>query len=284
MNKKLQVFVSSTYTDLIEERQAAVQAILDAGHIPAGMELFKAGNESQLETIYKWIDESDVYMLILGGRYGSIEKITGKSYTHLEYEYALSKTIVLSEKFITNKINSIGLSNATEQTYTGKYQTFKSLVMTKIIRPANDCKDIQIAIYATLIDFIYQYNLIGWVRGNEASTINPPTIDEYYFMKLIDIFKNKQFSYTHSTILGDTVYTLNALDIFITNFFYFCIGIPKSDINNNQISQLSFQICEYFENFNLLSIGTSQYAKIIISPLGKSFYKLLKQKNMVNNH
>ena len=55
MNKKLQVFVSSTYTDLIEERQAAVQAILDAGHIPAGMELFKAGNESQLKTIYKWI-------------------------------------------------------------------------------------------------------------------------------------------------------------------------------------------------------------------------------------
>ena len=47
MNKKLQVFVSSTYTDLIEERQAAVEAILDAGHIPAGMELFKAGNESQ---------------------------------------------------------------------------------------------------------------------------------------------------------------------------------------------------------------------------------------------
>lgn len=73
MNKKLQVFVSSTYTDLIEERQAAVEAILDAGHIPAGMELFKAGNESQLKTIYKWIDQSDVYMLILGGRYGSIE-------------------------------------------------------------------------------------------------------------------------------------------------------------------------------------------------------------------
>lgn len=35
MNKKLQVFISSTYTDLTEERQAAVEAILDAGHIPA---------------------------------------------------------------------------------------------------------------------------------------------------------------------------------------------------------------------------------------------------------
>ena len=79
MNKKLQIFVSSTFTDLIEERQAAVEAILDAGHIPAGMELFKAG-KSQMYTIRKWIDESDVYMLILGGRYGSIEEESGLSY------------------------------------------------------------------------------------------------------------------------------------------------------------------------------------------------------------
>jgi hypothetical protein len=30
MHKKLQVFISSTYDDLIEERQAVVQAILGA--------------------------------------------------------------------------------------------------------------------------------------------------------------------------------------------------------------------------------------------------------------
>lgn len=38
------------------------------------MELFKAGNESLLKTIYHWIDESDVYTLFLGGRYDTIEK------------------------------------------------------------------------------------------------------------------------------------------------------------------------------------------------------------------
>ena len=86
MKKKLQVFVSSTFTDLIEERQAAVAAILKAGHIPAGMELFTAGDKSQMDTIKRWIDESDVYMLILGGRYGSIEPSTGLSYTELEYD------------------------------------------------------------------------------------------------------------------------------------------------------------------------------------------------------
>ena len=44
-----------------------------------------------MEVIKQWIDESDVYLLILGGRYGSIEPKTGKSYSHLEYEYALSQ-------------------------------------------------------------------------------------------------------------------------------------------------------------------------------------------------
>src|SRR5258708_29322574 len=89
IKKRLQVFVSSTFSDLREERQAAVEAILSAGHIPAGMELFAAGDESQMEVIKQWIDESGVYLLILGGRYGSIDPKSGKSYTQLEYEYAL---------------------------------------------------------------------------------------------------------------------------------------------------------------------------------------------------
>jgi hypothetical protein len=92
MNKKLQVFVSSTYKDLLEERQAAVDAILTAGHIPAGMELFTSGDETQLKIIHRWIEESDVFLLILGGRYGSIETLTGKSYVQLEYEYAQKKS------------------------------------------------------------------------------------------------------------------------------------------------------------------------------------------------
>ena len=60
MKKKYQIFISSTFTDLQEERQAAVESILKAGHIPAWMELFSAGNETQLEIIKRWITESDI--------------------------------------------------------------------------------------------------------------------------------------------------------------------------------------------------------------------------------
>ena len=69
--RRLQIFVSSTYNDLKVERQAAIEAILSAGHIPAGMELFTSGDESQMKVIEQWIDESDIYLLILGGRYGA---------------------------------------------------------------------------------------------------------------------------------------------------------------------------------------------------------------------
>ncbi|EEM95439.1 DUF4062 domain-containing protein [Bacillus thuringiensis] len=44
MQKKFKVFISLTFTDLEEDRQAAVQAVLNARHIPAGMEPFKAGD------------------------------------------------------------------------------------------------------------------------------------------------------------------------------------------------------------------------------------------------
>lgn len=65
MTSKLQVFISSTFQDLTKDRQAAVEAILKSGHIPAGMELFTAGDKSQWEVIQRWITDSDVYMLIL---------------------------------------------------------------------------------------------------------------------------------------------------------------------------------------------------------------------------
>ena len=172
-DKKFQVFVSSTFIDLKEERQAAVEAILSSGHIPAGMELFTAGDESQMTVIKRWIDESDIYLLILGGRYGSIEKKSGKSYTHLEYEYALSTNkplfaVVISDNAFNEKVKAMG-TKATENDNPTKLKEFKSEVLHSIIiKRFDDIKDIKIAIHETLAEFTYSKNLVGWIRGNNA--------------------------------------------------------------------------------------------------------------------
>jgi len=170
--KKLQVFVSSTYTDLHEERQAAVQAILTAGHIPAGMELFAAGDETQMNVIKRWIDESDVYMLILGGRYGSIESKSQKSYIHLEYEYAVEKgkplfAVVIDESYLEEKVKKDGL-RAIEKDHSEKLKEFRELVCSKMVRFWKDPKDIKLAVMETMADFSNREELIGWIPGNEA--------------------------------------------------------------------------------------------------------------------
>lgn len=171
-DKKLQVFVSSTFTDLKEERQAAVEAILSSGHIPAGMELFSAGDESQMTVIERWINESDIFLLILGGRYGSIESKSGKSYTHLEYEYAISHgkplfAVVISEEALEKKVKNAG-TLVIEQENAKELKTFKLEVTNNLVKFFDDTKDIKLAIHETLSEFNYRKDLLGWIRGDNA--------------------------------------------------------------------------------------------------------------------
>lgn len=91
MEKKYQVFISSTYTDLIEARAKVRDAILSMYHFPVGMELFGAASEEQWEIIKDTIDSSDYYVLIIAHRYGSViqkGEDAGISYTEKEFRYA----------------------------------------------------------------------------------------------------------------------------------------------------------------------------------------------------
>jgi hypothetical protein len=87
MEKRYQVFVSSTFSDLWAEREAVLRAILELYHMPAGMELFPAANARAWDVIAGVIEASDYYVLVIGGRYGSLDE-NGISYTEKEYEFA----------------------------------------------------------------------------------------------------------------------------------------------------------------------------------------------------
>ena len=96
MNKKYQVFISSTYVDLKEERQKVLDAVLALYQIPIGMEMFSAADEEQWEIIKSQIDVTDYYVLIIGNRYGSVipdGPDAGISYTEKEFNYAVSQGV-----------------------------------------------------------------------------------------------------------------------------------------------------------------------------------------------
>jgi Domain of unknown function (DUF4062) len=171
LKKKLQVFVSSTYVDMRQERQAAVEAILRAGHIPAGMELFTAENESQLEVIHRWIDDSDVFILILGGRYGSIEPKSGKSYIELEYNYANEQkkplfAVVIQDSYLDSKVKDFG-KNVIETNNGQLMEAFKKEVTSKMCRFFGDINSLQLNIFESLRNLEKNEALLGWIRGDD---------------------------------------------------------------------------------------------------------------------
>ncbi len=91
MDRKYQIFISSTSKDLDVEREIAIEAVMKAGMIPAAMELFSATGEAPLEAIKPIIYDSDYYLLIIGGKYGTVEKSSQLSYTELEYDFAVEQ-------------------------------------------------------------------------------------------------------------------------------------------------------------------------------------------------
>ena len=93
MIKKYQFFVSSTYLDLKQERKEIFNILLRSNCIPSGMEFFPSIDLEQFKLIKKNIELCDYYLLIIKKRYGSVCSATNKSYTEMEYDYAIQKDI-----------------------------------------------------------------------------------------------------------------------------------------------------------------------------------------------
>ncbi|MHC1689184.1 MAG: DUF4062 domain-containing protein [Methanothrix sp.] len=171
MDKRYQVFVSSTYQDLQEERQEVMHALLELDCIPAGMELFPAANESQWSLIKRVIDDCDYYLLILGGRYGSCSP-DGVSYTEMEYRHALEigkPTIA----FLHRDPGTIQ-ANKCETTQEGKEKliAFRAFVEKKLCKHWASPSELGSVVSRSLIQLMKTTPAIGWVRADELPDKN----------------------------------------------------------------------------------------------------------------
>jgi hypothetical protein len=169
MEKRYQVFVSSTYHDLQEERQEVMHALLELDCIPAGMELFPAANESQWSLIKRVIDECDYYLLIIAGRYGSCDP-EGVSYTEKEYRFALSigKPVIA---FLHRDPGSIPAKNC-ESNKEGRenLEKFRSLAEKKLCKYWSTAAELGSVVSRSLVQLIKSTPAVGWVRADGVTS------------------------------------------------------------------------------------------------------------------
>lgn len=283
--RKFQVFISSTYEDLKTERQAVIKTVLDAGHIPAGMEFFTSYNETQLETMYRWIDESDFYLLVLGGSYGTCDEIRGRSYTQLEYERAIRsnkdvRVILLSDEYIQSK----GITENDD------YKNFKDLVSERAKEIANTEDGIERAVLKILIDYARNHDVGGWVRAEYAvknddelihqrkrvnelqaenqeltdkiQSLETDRIGEYTFDMIVDTLSKR-------SIVDENGAVLTLLEVFIKNYKELSLGFILED----SVWDKLYGSLSTFQTLGLLWIATSLTPqRLRVSKNGRKFY------------
>lgn len=170
MEKKYQVFVSSTYEDLQEERKKVMEALLQMNCFPVGMEYFNASDSSQWEVIKSLIRECDYYVLIVAGRYGSIEKESGKSYTQKEFEYAIEQGVPVIS-FVHQHPESLpGTKIESEQSKRDKLEEFKFCVKKKLCKFWDNADGLASQVVLSLNSLIKTNPRIGLVKADKIAS------------------------------------------------------------------------------------------------------------------
>lgn len=177
MKRRYQIFISSTYKDLIEERQKVTQAILKLYHFPIGMEMFHADNEEQWCQIKNTIDMSDYYVLIVGRYCGTLIEDEGISYTEKEYNYAMSRGIPILSFVIADdaKKESYGVETSKQQ-----------MVLKKFIKKVkklpcefwNNADELAYQVATTLSIKFLENNRNGWMPYNPYEITPLTKIDD----------------------------------------------------------------------------------------------------------
>ncbi|SDY24687.1 DUF4062 domain-containing protein [Nitrosomonas sp. Nm58] len=170
MEKRYQIFISSTFVDLIDERQATLKAILEIDHMPAGMELFPATDDTAWQLIRDVIDNSDYYILIIGGRYGSLDEV-GIGYTEKEYDYALETKKPVIPLLHENPDNLPRDKTETDGVVWEKLKKFRTKIEknhTCVYWKSAD--DLKAKVIVGLTTAFKRHPTVGWVRADKVPT------------------------------------------------------------------------------------------------------------------
>jgi Domain of unknown function (DUF4062) len=176
MEKRYQVFVSSTYADLRDERERIINELTRIGYIAVGMEQFPATDEDKFEYIKRIIEDSDYYIVIIRGKYGSVDQ-NGTSYTEKEFDYAVEvRKPALA--FIYGDRQNLSVREIDEDT--GKQEKLKSFIskleQKRIVKHWKLVDELVSLVKDSLNDASRRLPAIGWIRGDQA--IDPRVIND----------------------------------------------------------------------------------------------------------
>jgi hypothetical protein len=142
--------------------------VLELDHMPAGMELFPAADDSAWQLIKDVIDASDYYVLIIGGRYGSLDE-EGIGYTEKEYDYAVGNGKPVIACLHRNPDNLPRGKTETDEEGWKKLQAFRSKVEDRhTCAYWTTASELKSHVITGIIGESKKHPAIGWIRADQA--------------------------------------------------------------------------------------------------------------------
>jgi hypothetical protein len=186
-DRRYQVFISSTFSGLEDARKAAIEAVFERGHIPIALERFSPSNQSDLEVITRAMQGCQVYVLILGHRYG--ELVPGKDISFTEFEYNLAQQFelkplifLLKPELIQERRQKLDPTNDRDRTEIGnddRLRKFQERIKGNFRRLWEPGPEFKFIVELALADNLNNWDKPGFVLESKDSTILETTKDEF---------------------------------------------------------------------------------------------------------
>lgn len=224
--KKYQVFVSSTYRDLEEERAIIIKTLMDLDCIPAGMETFPAMNEEVFVFIKRIIDLCDYFILVIGNRYGT-RAPDGRSYTEKEYDYAVKRKVPVLV-FPHEKPGMIpgDKSDKSQEDRDSTEKFRKKASKGKLVKGWSNPDQLAGHVSTSLAATMRKFPAVGWVRANQVA--NAQVLNELNEVRKQNEDLKKQVEELRAKDSPYGIEDLASLDSLLELHGHYYIGPPNT--------------------------------------------------------
>lgn len=170
LDKRYQVFISTSGSEMQPERIILSQTLVGMGFFSWGLE-----QRNPLSTAFarRQIDDCDYVVILLGSQYGE-QSVSGVGYMHLEYIYAVTKQkpiIVFMHDDPASREPSLHDAKAELRE---KFNDFRKLLQNEVdqVFAYRSLRDLEMAVRLNMPQMLERYPVTGWVRPQNAQALH----------------------------------------------------------------------------------------------------------------
>lgn len=169
LDKRYQVFITTSGKEMQPERMVVSQTLIGMGFFSWGLE-----QRTPLSTAFarRQIDDCDYVLLLLGSQYGE-QSVSGVSYLNLEYIYAVTKQkpiIVFMHESPDSREAYLKEENPVLK---NKFNEFRNQLQKEVeqVITYRTLRDLELAVRSYLPQMLERYPVVGWVRPQSIQVL-----------------------------------------------------------------------------------------------------------------